>query len=169
MSETRRTAYQSHGVVDKFGSVSGVVLYPCFKRNQFQDHSSLWWVFHIVSYQKFHLWPLASPRPCDSRGPFVWFHRHQFYRHIRHLAKDHQMTETTRCKAVILRWGIKQQEIVRLWRLRCFFVFLLLCPKHFSVNVGVSVPLRSPLNQSSWLLTLSEGQIPFTLTSSHHA
>lgn len=44
-----------------------------------------------------------------------------------------------------------------------------LCPKYLSVNVGADVPERSPLNQSTWLLTLSEGQIPFTLTSSHPA
>lgn len=43
------------------------------------------------------------------------------------------------------------------------------CPKYLSVNVGADVPYRSALNQSVWLLTLSEGQISFTLTSSHPA
>lgn len=43
------------------------------------------------------------------------------------------------------------------------------CPMYLSVNVGADVPYRSALNQSVWLLTLSEGQISFTLTSSHPA
>lgn len=42
-------------------------------------------------------------------------------------------------------------------------------PKNLSVKLGADVPERSALNQSTWLLTLSEGQIPFTLTFSHPA
>lgn len=49
----------------------------------------------------------------------------------------------------------------------CFDCWL--CPKYLSVNVGADGPKGSALNQAAWLLTLSEDQIPFTLTSSHPA
>ena len=44
MSKAHKTAYLSHGVVDKLGSASDLGLDPClcmFKVNHFQDHSSL--------------------------------------------------------------------------------------------------------------------------------
>lgn len=44
MSKARKTAYLSHGVVDKLGSVCDLGLDPClcmFKVNHFQDRSSL--------------------------------------------------------------------------------------------------------------------------------